>query len=644
MRAAPGGLSGLCGWLGPRPEDAPGEIAIRRMIAGLALAPPGVVCAEVRERGAVALAAPPGWGDACADERYAAAILGTPRWTRTEWAEEATRSGTAHALIAAYRVAGPDVLAALRGGFAAVLLDTLECRAFLAVDRFGIETLCWAEAGGALVFGSTTDAVVAHPAVTPALSPQALYDYLYFYRVPSPATVFAGIAKLSPAHCLDWRLQGGGVPRLYWLPPYGAHDSRPAEDLAAELRDRLTTAVGRAVAGQDPGRIGAFLSGGLDSSTLVGLLAETLPAGPKAFTIGFDVPGYDEMAYAEAAVRHFDAEPHAHYMTADDVVETLPAIAAAYDEPFGNSSAIPAYRCATMARAAGVDLMVAGDGGDEVFAGNERYVSQDVFERYRRLPQWLRRALIEPLVATLPGSLRPIRQARSYVRRANIPLPDRLESYNHMNDLAIDGLFEPEIAAAIDPEAPLAWMRAIYGRPEGADTVQRMMYLDLHLTLADCDLRKVGRTCGLAGVAVRYPFLDDDLVAFAAAIPVARLLEGGRLRAFYKRALADFLPRKILTKPKHGFALPFQGWLASHPPLAELVEASLSALKGRGLIEGSLLDRLIAGHRTGRPSPLDGMLWDFLALELWARDHLDRRPGHDLETQRIVPLRRGQAR
>jgi asparagine synthase (glutamine-hydrolysing) len=233
------------------------------------------------------------------------------------------------------------------------------------------------------------------------------------------------VKRLLPGGYLsvtDGRVESG----RYWQITYRENEPARLADLEREFRERLDAGVRRAADGVVAG---CFLSGGTDSSTVAGLLGPATGGPARTYSIGFDAPGYDEMGYARVAARHFGTEHHEYYVTADDVEELLPRIAEAYGQPFGNESVVPAYFCAKAAQADGVERMLAGDGGDELFAGNVRYAKQELFERYGRIPSWLRRALVEPLFLGLPGGdrLPPLRKVRNYIRQARVPMPRRAE-------------------------------------------------------------------------------------------------------------------------------------------------------------------------------------------------------------------------
>jgi asparagine synthase (glutamine-hydrolysing) len=280
---------------------------------------------------------------------------------------------------------------------------------------------------------------------------------------------------------------------------------------------------------------------------------------------------------------------------------------------------VPTYFCASKAKDDGVQVLLAGDGGDEIFGGNARYAKQKLFEAYQSVPRMLRHGLIEPLAFRVPGSERigPLRKLRSYVRQASVPLPDRLESYNFLGRTPLDHIFESSFLAEVDSARPLELQRDVYLRTASLSPVNRMMHLDLEFTLADNDLRKVSRMCELAGLEARYPLLDDALVAFSGELPPELKVKGLRLRYFFKQALKDFLPPETIAKTKHGFGMPFGLWLKDHKPLADLVQESLAGFARREILRKEYLTRLQHEHESGHATYFGVMIWVIMMLEHW---------------------------
>jgi asparagine synthase (glutamine-hydrolysing) len=339
--------------------------------------------------------------------------------------------------------------------------------------------------------------------------------------------------------------------------------------------------------------------------------------------MGFDAEGYDEMEYARIASRHFGTTPLEYYVTPDDVLSTLPAIAAAFPEPFGNSSAAATYHCARIARERGLQRLLAGDGGDELFGGNERYAKQLMFERYGRLPRAFRNALLEPGVtfAARFTNAFPIGKAASYIEQAKVPLPDRLQSYNFLHRHAPSDVFSTWLLDHAQVSEPLKLLREEYRVPTTSSAVNRMLFLDWKFTLHDSDLVKVNTMCQLAGVEVAYPMLDQSVIDFSLHIPGNWKVHNLELRWFYKRAMQTFLPRAIIAKTKHGFGLPFGLWTKAHDGLRRLSEDALSSLAERGYFRREFLQEALRLHREGHASYYGELVWILMVLEFWLQRH-----------------------
>jgi asparagine synthase (glutamine-hydrolysing) len=556
----------------------------------------------------------------CPQRQLKVALQGLPQWQDAELATLARQQGHAQALLEGYHRHGAELLQRLYGGFALAVIDVENNRSLLACDRSGIVPLFHAVSGDGLAFGTRADQVAAQPGVDGRLDPQALYDYLYFHVVPGPETIYSGARRLQPGECLHWQ---AGRARIepYWVMEY---QEDGLEGNPAEWRQRFLDQVREAVHRRADGgtKVGAFLSGGTDSSTVTGMLSQLGERRAQTYSIGFDAPGYDEMEYARLVARHFNTDHHEYYVTPDDVVAAVPQIAAHFDQPFANASAVPTYYCARMAKEDGVQRLLAGDGGDELFGGNERYAKQLIFAWYDHVPKPLRHGVIEPLLLHTPlGSAGPLRKAGSYVRQARMPMPERMETYNLLNHLGPHRVLTDAAMARVDTGVPLELLRGSYDGARADHMLNRMLAVDMRFTLADSDLPKVTGACGLAGIEVDFPFLDDDLVAFSALLPTREKVRGTRLRHLFKEALRGFVPDEVLTKKKQGFGLPFGLWLVEHPGLRELTYDSLTSLKRRDLVRPEFIDELLDNRHAQHAAYYGTMVWVLLSLEQWLCVH-----------------------
>lgn len=555
----------------------------------------------------------------------AVAIYGRPHFRDRKFAELARSSCTASALAEGYREYSQDIFARITGPYSCVIVDTGARRVLAAIDRLGQHSLYFSSANNTLVFGSSANQVIANTAVEHRLLNQGVYNYLYYHMVPCPGSIYSDLNKLSAAHYLDYRNSECRVVN-YWQPAFNESLNPPSLDsLCSDLKSTLRSSIERSLAGS--GKAGSFLSGGLDSSTVTGVLAEVGGGEAEAFSIGFSAEGYDEMAYARLTARHFGVKLNEYYVTPEDVVDALPFIATSYDEPFGNSSALPAYFCAKMAKDHGIETLLAGDGGDEIFAGNERYIKQRAFAPYSKLPAGLRRGLLEPLIGALPSAVPLASKARSYIDQARTPLPDRLQSYNFLHRHPVAEIFQDEFLSDVDPQRPLELSRSIYRRPAQASDLNRMLYLDWQITLADNDLRKVSHMCSLAGVDVTYPMLDDELIELSCRVPSKLKIKGSNLRHFFKIALQDWLPQETINKSKQGFGLPFGVWMQTYEPLRELAYDNLLRLKRREFIRPEFIDKTIEMHQSEHAAYYGELVWILTVFELW----IDGRCGGDAQ-------------
>jgi asparagine synthase (glutamine-hydrolysing) len=536
---------------------------------------------------------------------------------------EAGRPGL---LLRLYELEGPGFVRRLRGAFALALWDRREHHLLLAVDHFGIRRLYYATGPRGTAFASRLAAVVAAPGQSALPDPGAIYDYLSFGFVPAPETPFPAIRRLPPGHMCHIR-QGSTRVEPFWDVRYPEEDHR--EERAASSLYRLShQAVSEALRGLRPGEAGAFLSGGTDSSTVVGLMTRLTGEPVNAFSIGFHEDRYDELDYARLAARHFGATLHTRVVKPEDALAALPGLVDLYDEPLGNNSAIGTLFCAALARERGVTRLLAGDGGDEIFGGNERYRVDQVFARYGRVPEPLRRGLLEPVLLRLPDDMPGILgRARRYIRRASIPNPRRFYSYEFYVAQNAALVLDAEFLRRVPADGPWQVLEDHFRRAEASSELNRLLYLDLKLTIGDNDLFKVTRTAELGGVGVRFPFLNLPLVEFTGTLPASFKVRGLEKRYLFKRAFRSLLPPEILAKRKHGFGVPTAEWLRSHRGIREMARDTLLCprVDQRGYFRRGALESLFAAHDRESAPFYGDILWSVLMLELWHRRHLDAR-------------------
>jgi asparagine synthase (glutamine-hydrolysing) len=590
------------------------------------------------QRFAVSSDAAPGTAARMANDRFAAglrtldreaecgmvgavslACIGSPQLRSTK---APCRASSAQ-LAARFAEVGFSLLDELAGAFALAIYDAERERGFVCTDRMGIVPLFVLQLERGVAFSDAPGPLSALTDSPHAISTQAVFNYLYGHVIPAPNSIYEGPRRLLPGEAIE--LNAGKVSlRRYWTPTFDEKRDARFETLRDEFLAALRASVRDAM---HEATCGAFLSGGTDSSTIAGLMTELGGAPAPTFSIGFSAAGYDEMEYARLASAHFGTRHHELYVTPADIVEALPKLAAAHPQPFGNSSALPAYLCARLAKEHGVERMLGGDGGDELFGGNARYAKQYVFSLYERVPPALRTALIEPFcrfASQRPGAY-GFGKMVSYVEQASVPMPARLETYNFLNRLGSNTILSDDFVARLNTSEPASLNEAEYFNPSARSLINRMLALDFKTTLADNDLPKVVHSCKLAGLPVAFPFLDPRVVDFSLALPPNMKLKGTRLRYFFKKALRGFLPEAIIRKPKHGFGLPFGEWAVSDPALRELTYDTLNDLKARRWVRADFIDRLKDQFLPEFPNYYGTMAWVLITLELWLKTNHDHK-------------------
>jgi len=534
-----------------------------------------------------------------------------------------TQSDT-EVILRAWEADGERCVERLRGMFAFAIWDARRRRLFLARDRLGKKPLYYWRGGGALVFASEIKALLCHPGPGRAVDWPALHHYLAYGYTPAGRSAFAGIMKLPPGHTAT--LDGDTfTARRYWSLPAAASPIRlaPAE-LAQRLRDEIREAVRLRLESDVP--LGAFLSGGVDSSVVVASMREVTSGRLTTFSIGFGAAAasHDELPYARQVAERFGTEHHEEILE-PKAAELAPLIVRSFDEPFADSSAIATYAVAA-ATARHVKVALSGIGGDETFAGYPRYLGVRVSEAWTRLPRWLRRPAGAAAAGLLSESYTS-RNLRDWVVRfaagAERPLPERYFGWTRFFDgPALDALATPALSAHLtgDPDAD---GRAAWATRSGGDAVDGAFRIDLATYLPDDLLVMADRMSMAHSLELRGPFCDHRLIETSLAIAPSVKLPGFRLKGLLKAAYADVLPPAVLTHRKQGFMIPLAGWLRTdlRPLLDDLL--SPEQVRARGLFRVEAVERLKAEHAAGRRSHAD-RLWTLMMAELWLREYLDR--------------------
>jgi asparagine synthase (glutamine-hydrolysing) len=526
-------------------------------------------------------------------------------------------------IIDLYKAQGTRFLNRLRGSFAIALWDAFKKTLIIGTDHFGTRSIYVWGKDNRIAFATRIARLARCAEIPKLIERNSIYFYLNHSFIPAPFTIYKDIRRLEPGHFLQWT-NGRVTCQRYWDMAYD-EDSSLTEDAAAEsvrscVQDSVRFALRTGVRDE---RMGAFLSGGTDSSALVGLLSQISGKKTQSFSVGFDEAAYNEISYARIAARHFNSDAHEYFVRANEALEAMPTLAMAYDEPFGNSSAIPTYFCLKLARDAGMQIMFAGDGGDELFGGNERYITEKVFTLYHKIPS-AARTLIDQTAKIIP-TFYPWRKIKNYVYKANLPACERFFTYQlYFRDHA-DEYLTDEFRESIDLEFALDVPRQHYFRAGNIAALNRLLYVDLKLAVADNDLFKVNRTAGIYGIQVRYPYLDPLVGRISGKIPARLKVKGWSKRYIFKKAFENFLPKAILKKKKHGFGLPTGDWLRHNRGFRDLARSLLldSRAIQRGYLKRSAVEQLLKLHDSEASSYFATHIWNLMMLELWHRHHAD---------------------
>ena len=528
---------------------------------------------------------------------------------------------------------GPACVERLEGMFAIAVWDAPRDQLFLARDPFGIKPLYYTGADGRFAFASEVKSFTALPGFRRAIDYEALHRYLTFLWVPDPLTMFEGVLKLPAGH---FAIHRGGELELtrYWdleFPPAGAAFETDERRLAAELRERFSEVVRSQMVSDVP--LGAFLSAGLDSSSIVACMAQHTDEPIRTFTVAFPEAyrkgevALDDTEVAARTAAHFGCE-HTEILVEPDVVDLLPELVWHMDEPTADPAIITAYLVNRAAREH-VTVLLSGVGGDELFAGYRKHRAHALANAYRRIPGPVRRRALEPLVEALPsmrGSALKgyVRLAKKMVRSGSMPPRERFVMDSvYLSDAQKDRLYTPETRERTRGVEADARHRAYFEEVAEADFLNQMLYLDTKAFMTSLNLTYNDKMSMASSVEVRVPFLDRGLAEWAArCVPPELKLRGGTTKHLLREAMRPWLPAEVLEQKKAGFAAPVDYWLANE--LREMVDDLLSEerVARRGLFEPEEVRRLVREQREGR-ADWSMQLWQLLTLELWMQAFLD---------------------
>ncbi|MDZ7379435.1 MAG: asparagine synthase (glutamine-hydrolyzing) [candidate division KSB1 bacterium] len=529
-----------------------------------------------------------------------------------------TRSDT-EVLLALYLYDGLEAFPKVNGMFACALWDWRTRQLVLARDRFGKKPLFYYHDAHTFVFGSELKALLAYGGIARQVNLSALHEYLTYSYIVGEQTIIEGIYRLPPAHVLVVR-NGQATCRSYW--DFTMHPAaEPLDEVAVveHLEELLTQAVKRRLLSDVP--LGAFLSGGIDSSVVVALMAQLSDRPVQTFTVGFEEAAYSELDDARVVARHLGTDHH-EMIVKPAAFDILPRLVWHLDEPFGDSSAVPTYYVCQAARQH-VTVALSGDGGDEVFAGYARYQALQRYQHMARLPAWLKQGLIKPLTAAMPFTWPGWNYLYALGHFRSDTLPEGLGIYPYIQEK----LYSPAFQAHLRMSQPHTLVQRLLQQAAHLDPVSRYQYVDtLHYLPADI-LTKVDRMSMANALEVRSPLLDVTLVEYVATLPLTLKLRHRVSKYVLRKLCRRLLPDSVLTKRKQGFALPKDRWFQKE--LRTMAEEILldSRTLARGYFRPRTLQRLLQHHATGRRD-YSGWIWCLIVLEMWFRMFLDPSQGH----------------
>lgn len=532
-----------------------------------------------------------------------------------------TNSDT-EAIIHLYDEYGAECVQHLRGMFAFAIWDEKEETLFIARDRVGKKPLLYShQSNGDLIFGSEFTALLAHPEISREVDPQAIDSYLSYLCVPAPLTAYRQIRKLEPGHYLIWK-NGEIETKRYWLPDFSKKIKISEEEAIEETTRILRESTRLRMISEVP--LGAFLSGGVDSSTVVALMAQESAQPVKTFSIGFEEQDFSELKYAKIVAEHVGAE-YNELIVKPDALEVLPALIEHYGEPYADSSAIPTYYVSKETRKH-VTVALNGDGGDESFAGYERYAAMRLAERYHKIPSVLRKGVIENAVNLIPTSEIKRSRARDlkrFIKAASLP---RVERYFRWVS-AIDRqskteLYTKDFLNKIDSYNASDFIGQWFSKANGSGILDATLLTDQMTYLPNDLLVKVDIASMANSLEARSPFLDHKVIEFAASLPENLKMQRMETKSLLKKVAARLVPREVIYRRKMGFGIPVGNWFRGE--MKAFVREVLLSEKSmrRGIIKPEMAEKYVTEHIAGKRD-YTYQIWTLLMLELWFQRFID---------------------
>ncbi|MBI2902068.1 MAG: asparagine synthase (glutamine-hydrolyzing) [Candidatus Methylomirabilis oxyfera] len=628
-------MCGICGKVNRDPDAPVDEGAIRRMASALAHRGPDGEGVFVKDhvglghrRLAIIDLSPAGHQPMSNEDGSIWIVFNGEIYNFRELRDRLLREGhtfrsasDTEVIVHLYEDRGPEALCQLRGMFALAIWDAHQGQLLLARDRFGKKPLFYFDGPSAFLFASELQSLLEDPSVPRIPDLAAIRNYLTYHYVPYPHTAFQGIRKLPPAHYLLLR-EGRLRLHRYWDLHYTEQSTESKDALAERLRGSLEEAVRVRMVSDVP--IGAFLSGGIDSSTVVALMSR-FSAGPvKTFSIGFEDEAFSELPHARLIARRFGTDHH-EYVVKPDAVAILPLLVRHFGEPFADSSAVPQHYLSSLASES-VTVALSGDGGDEAFGGYDRYVAALLARPADRLPGFIRNgfAALGGGLATLPRATPFLLRAGRFLRALSDDPRRRYARWmSCFDEKQRVALFSNDFLEKVRSTDPEGLILDAYEASDAAHFLNATLDVDVRTYLPNDLLVKVDITSMANSVEIRCPFLDDPLMEFAASLPPTLKIRGLKKKYLLKRAMADLLPEEILDRPKQGFAVPIDQWFR-HDLRAMAHDTLLDPHSlGRGYFRAGAVKGLLDEHVKG-VRHWHHQLWNLLMLELWHRACIDQ--------------------